>query len=410
MSASVPAAPSVLRHPPFALFWFSRVLSTLAFHMQAVAVGWQVYAITDSAFYLGLVGLAQFLPMILLTLFVGQAADRYDRRVIVSICQAIEATATAALAIGTLGAWLTVERMLGLVAVIGAARAFEGPTMSALMPTLVPRALIPRGSAWLASANQTSQIVGPALGGLLVGVGAAVPYAAASALYLAATMLVAAIAADGVVRRRGPVALESFFSGMVFIRQHRILLGVLSLDLFAVLVGGVTALLPIYARDILGTGPWGLGLLRSAPAFGALAISVALARHPIERRVGPRMFGAVIVFGLATIVFAVSTDLVLSLTALCVLGMADVVSVVIRYSLVQIQTPDEMRGRVSAAFSLFTGTSNQLGEFRAGLTAALLGAVPAVLLGGLATMTIAALWITLFPELRRIRAFDDRGP
>jgi MFS family permease len=193
---------------------------------------------------------------------------------------------------------------------------------------------------------------------------------------------------------------------MLFIREHRVLLGVLSLDLFAVLLGGATALLPIYARDILGTGPWGLGLLRSAPAIGALSMSVALANHPLERRVGRIMFGAVIVFGLATIVFGLSTHLVLSLAALCVLGMADVVSVVIRYSLVQIQTPDAMRGRVSAAFSLFTGTSNQLGEFRAGVFAALFGAVPAVLIGGVGTIIIAAVWMTLFPELRRIRAFD----
>jgi MFS family permease len=399
-------APSVLGHRPFALFWFSRVLSTLAFHMQAVAVGWQVYTLTGSAFHLGLVGLAQFLPMILLTLLVGQAADRYDRRVIASVCQIVECAAAATLALGTWGGWLGVERMLALVSVIGAARAFEGPTMSALMPTLVPRELIPRGSAWLASATQTSQIVGPALGGLLYGLNAIVPYAAASALFLVATTLVGSIPGDRIVRRRERVPLESFFSGMLFIREHRVVLGLLSLDLFAVLLGGVTALLPIYARDILGTGPWGLGLLRSAPAIGALSMSVALARHPLERRVGRTMFGAVTTFGLATLVFGLSTHLALSLAALCVLGMADVVSVVIRYSLVQIQTPDEMRGRVSAAFSLFTGTSNQLGEFRAGVFAALFGVVPAVLVGGVGTIVIAAVWMTLFPELRRIRAFD----
>lgn len=397
---------SILGHRSFALFWFARVLSTLAYHVQAVAVGWQVYALTDSAFYLGLVGLAQFLPMILLTLLVGQAADRYDRRVIVSVCQTVECAVAATLALGTFGGWLGVERMLALVALIGAARAFEGPTMSALMPTLVPRELIPRGSAWLASAHQTSQIVGPALGGLLYGLGATIPYATAGMLFLGATSLVASIPGDRSARLRERAPLESFFTGMLFIREHRVLLGVLSLDLFAVLLGGATALLPIYARDILGTGPWGLGLLRSAPAIGALSMSVALANHPLERRVGRIMFGAVIVFGLATIVFGVSTHLVLSLAALCVLGMADVVSVVIRYSLVQIQTPDAMRGRVSAAFSLFTGTSNQLGEFRAGVFAALFGAVPAVLIGGVGTIIVAAVWMTLFPELRRIRAFD----
>ena len=281
----------------------------------------------------------------------------------------------------------------------------EASMMSALMPTLVPRALIPRGSAWLASANQTSQIVGPALGGLLYGLAATAPYATASVLFLMATTLVASIPGDR-ARRRAPAPFESFFSGMLFIRAHRVVLGVLSLDLFAVLLGGATALLPIYARDILGTGPWGLGLLRSAPAVGALAMSVTMARRPLERRVGRIMFGAVIVFGAAIIVFGLSRSLLLSLGALCVLGMADVVSVVIRYSLVQIRTPDAMRGRVSAAFSLFTGTSNQLGEFRAGVFAALFGAVPAVLIGGVGTIAIAAVWMALFPELRRIRAFD----
>ena len=374
--------------------------------MQGVAVGWQVYALTGSAFYLGLVGLAQFLPMILLTLLVGQAADRYDRRRIAAACQIVECAAAATLAIGTWNGGLGVARMLALVSVIGAARAFEGPTMSALMPTLVPRELIPRGSAWLASANQTSQIVGPALGGVLYGLAATAPYATASVLFLLATMLVGSIPGDP-ARRRGPAPFESFFSGMLFIREHRGVLGVLSLDLFAVLLGGATALLPIYARDILGTGPWGLGLLRSAPAIGALTMSVTLAHHPLEHRVGRTMFGAVIVFGIATIVFGVSTHLALSLGALCVLGMADVMSVVIRYSLVQIRTPDAMRGRVSAAFSLFTGTSNQLGEFRAGVFAALFGAVPAVLIGGVGTIVIATVWMALFPELRRIRAFDS---
>jgi MFS family permease len=396
----------VLRHRPFTLAWCSRVCSTLAFHMQAVAVGWHVYSLTGRAFDLGLVGLAQFLPMILLTLLVGHAADRYDRRTIVSVCQFVEGIAAATLAAGSLGGWLTVERILAIVAVVGAARAFEGPTISALMPSLVPRVLIPEASAWLASANQTAQIVGPALGGLLYAVGPPAAYGTAAALFVLAAVVVGLVPGDRTARSREPVPLESFFSGMVFIRTQRILLGVLSLDLFAVLLGGVTALLPIYARDILGTGPWGLGLLRSAPAIGALAMSVTMARRPLERRVGRIMFGAVIVFGAAILVFGLSRSLLLSLGALCVLGMADVVSVVIRYSLVQMKTPDEMRGRVSAAFSLFTGTSNQLGEFRAGLSAALLGTVPAVLLGGVGTITVALVWMYLFPELRRVRAFD----
>ena len=343
--------------------------------------------------------------MLLLTLLVGQAADRYDRRVIVTICQMVEGAAAVTLTVGSLAGWLSVDRMLAIVAVVGAARAFEGPTTSALMPGLIPRALLPQASAWHASATQTAQIVGPALGGLLYALMPALPYATAAGLWLAASTLVALIRIESAPART-PAALESFFSGLTFIRRHRVLLGVLSLDLFAVLLGGVTALLPIYARDILGTGPSGLGLLRSAPAIGALVMSVALAHHPLERRIGRTLFTVIVVFGLAIVTFGVSTHLALSLAALCVLGMADVVSVVIRYSLVQLSTPDEMRGRVSAAFSLFTGTSNQLGEFRAGVTAALFGVVPAVLIGGIGTIAVAFVWMALFPELRRIRAYD----
>jgi MFS family permease len=394
--------PSVLRHPPFARFWCSRVLSIVAFQIQAVAVGWQVYAISGRALDLGLVGLAQFVPMILLTLLVGHTADRYDRRAISSLCQTAEGLATATLALGTLAGWLDVPRVLAIVAVIGAARAFEGPTMSALMPSLVPRALIPQASAWYASATQTAQIVGPAVGGVLFGLAPSAPYVTAALLFLAAAVLLGR-GGRAAKAPRASNALESFFSGLLFIRRERILLGVLSLDLFAVLVGGVTALLPIYARDILATGPWGLGLLRAAPAAGALAMSVVLARRPVSRRVGRTMFGSVVVFGVAILVFGASRSLPLSLAALAVLGAADVVSVVIRYSLVQLSTPDDMRGRVSAAFSLFTGTSNQLGEFRAGVTAAVLGVVPAVLLGGVGTVAVALVWMVAFPELRRIR-------
>jgi MFS family permease len=374
--------------------------------MQAVAVGWQVYSMTGRPLDLGLVGLAQFLPMIVLTLLVGHAADRYERRTIVSVCQFVEGAASATLVAGSMGGWLDVDRILVIIAVGAAGRAFEGPTISALMPSLVARELIPRASAWLASANQTAQIVGPAVGGLLYAIGPTAAYGTAAVLFVVAALFVAVVPRGAKARERAPVALESFFSGMVFIRRNRILLGVLSLDLFAVLLGGVTALLPVFARDILHTGPWGLGLLRSAPAVGALAISLTLANHPLQRRVGRTMFGAVIVFGVSIIVFGLSRSLFVSLAALCCLGMADVVSVVIRYSLVQMNTPDEMRGRVSAAFSMFTGTSNQLGEFRAGVSASLLGVVPAVLLGGVGTIAVALSWMYMFPELRRTRAFD----
>lgn len=396
----------VLRHRPFTLFWFSRVLSTVAFHVQAVAIGWQVYALTGRAFDLGLIGLAQFLPMILLTLVIGHVADRYDRRVIGSVCQIVGATAAVTLALGSLGGWLSIERILAIVAIAGAARAFEGPAMSALMPRLVPTPLIPQASAWHASATQTAQIVGPALGGLLSVVSPSAAYVTAGTLFVVASIFAALIPGAHAARPRDATFPESFFSGLAFIQRKRVLLGVLSLDLFAVLLGGVTALLPVFARDILGIGAWGLGLLRAAPAIGALSMSVFLAHHPIERRVGRALFTTIAVFGFAIIGFGLSRHLLLSLGALCVLGMADVVSVVIRYTLVQLSTPDEMRGRVSAAFSMFTGTSNQLGEFRAGLSAALFGVVPAVLIGGVGTIAVAALWLVLFPELRRVRAFD----
>jgi MFS family permease len=401
-----PRPAALLRHPPFALYWSSRILSVGASHMLAVAIGWQLYALTGSALDLGLVGLVQFGTQIALTLLVGQAADRYDRRAIIAACRVISGLAAATLAAGTLSGTLTTGRILTLVAVVGAARAFEGPTMSALVASLVARPLVPAAMAWSVSANQAARIVSPALGGALYVAGAQIVHLVVAVLFLIAGVLAALIRHGGRPRPREQFTLESFFSGIVYIRSNRLLLGMMSLDLFAVLFGGATALLPIYARDVLGTGPWGLGLLRSAPAVGALLTSIVLARYPIDRQVGRVMLRAVVVFGAATVVFGVSTNLALSLLALAVLGASDVVSVVIRVSLVQMRTPDEMRGRVSAVHSLFTGTSNQLGEFESGLAAALLGAVPAVLIGGLGTMAVAVLWMYWFPELRRVGTIE----
>ncbi|GAA4331375.1 MFS transporter [Pigmentiphaga soli] len=397
---------SVARHPPFILFWLGRVCSTVSFQMLSVAVGWQIYELTGSALDLGLVGLAQFVPMVALTFVVGHAADRYDRRTISSICMAVEAVAAGMLALGTYEGWLTRDVILAIVAVGGGARAFESPTMAALVQGVVPRKLIPQAAAWSTSATQTAQILGPALGGLLYGLGAMVTYGLACCLFALGALFVSMIRIQQAPPRREPVTLKSMFSGIGFIRSKRVILGTLSLDLFAVLLGGATALLPIFARDILHTGPWGLGVLRTAPALGALAMSVYLAHYPIRQRVGPVLFGALGAFGLATIVFGLSTHLWLSIAALFVLGASDVVSVVIRFTLVQLQTPSEMLGRVSAVNSLFIGTSNQLGEFESGVTAALFGAVPAVLLGGLGTIVVALVWMRLFPELRRLRTLE----
>jgi len=399
--------PALLRHLPFRYLWLSRVLANVGFHMQGVAVGWQLYGLTGSALDLGLVGLAQFLPMVLLTLAAGQVADRCDRRLVATICVGVEAVAAGVLALGAALGWQSKASLLAVVAVVGAVRSFESPAMTALVPEVVSRARIARAMAWVVSANQTAQIVGPALGGLLYAVSPAASYAGAGGLFALSVLCVAAVR-----RRRGPplrepVTVETVFSGIAYIWSRPVLVGTMSLDLFAVLLGGATALLPIYARDILDTGPVGLGLLRSAPAAGALVTSLFLARHPLHRRIGSTLFGAVIVFGAATAVFGLSTHVALSLAALAVVGAADVVSVVLRVSLVQFRTPDAMRGRVSAVHSLFTGTSNQLGAFESGVAAALLGAVPAVLLGGIGTIAVAALWMALFPDLRRLSTFEE---
>jgi MFS family permease len=379
----------------------------VGFQMVGVAVAWQLYELTGSALDLGLVGLVQFVPMIVLTLVVGQVADRCDRRLIVVMCEFVKAAAAVVLALGALGGWQTRATIFGLVALLGAAQAFENPAMSALVPEVVARPLIAPAMAWVISAGQTAQIIGPALGGLLYAFGPGAAYFTAGAMFILAGGLAVGIRIERAVRPREPITVETVFSGVAFILSRRVLLGSMSLDLFAVLFGGATALLPVYARDILGTGPVGLGLLRSAPALGALATSVFLARYPLERRIGPNLFRSVIVFGAATVVFGISTNFILSLIALTALGAADVVSMVIRLSLAQLRTPDAMRGRVSAVHSLFTGTSNQLGAFESGVAAALLGVVPAVLLGGVGTIAVAGLWMLLFPELRRLGRFEE---
>jgi MFS family permease len=400
---------STLQHTPFKKFLCARVFSSIAFQMQAVAVGWQIYALTGSAWYLGLVGLAQFLPMFMLTLVVGHVADRYDRCMVVRVCQTVEGLCAAMLALGSFSGWQCKESILATVFVMGAARAFESPTMQALVPGLVPINFLSRALAWSASANQTATIIGPAIGGLLYAAGPTTVYATVSALFLAASLIIALIHLDHPPPRREQPSIKALFAGIVYIRNHPAILGAISLDLFAVLLGGATALLPIYARDILMTGVWGLGLLRSAPAIGALAMSIYLARNPLRRRVGRIMFCSVAIFGLATIAFALSTSFFLSLVALVILGAADVISVVIRTSLIQIQTPDEMRGRVSAVSFMFVGTSNQLGEFESGATAALFGTVPAALIGGIGTIIVVIAWMRLFPQLMKTDSLEKQA-
>jgi len=374
--------------------------------MLAVAMGWHIYAITHSAFALGLLGLAQFLPMFTLTLVVGHVADRYDRRRIAAVCQSIEAAAALLFVLGTFGGWLGAPVIYALAACVGAARAFESPAVSSLLPGVVPRAQLPQATAWATSAGQTAQIVGPALGGLLYGVGPGFAYIVCTFTFALAAAMVWGIPLQAKPPARAPVTLESVFSGIAFIRQQPVILGALSLDLFAVLFGGATALLPIFARDILHAGPLGLGLLRSASAIGALSGTIWLAHFPLRNRPGAAMFGGVIAFGVATIVFGLSHQFLLSWLALAALGASDVISVVVRSSLVQLRTPDGMLGRVSAVNALFIGSSNQLGEFESGLTAGWWGAQPAVLVGGVATIAVALLWMRLFPALRKVQSLE----
>lgn len=392
----------------FRLFWVARASSNLAFQTVGVAVGWQVYALSGSAFDLGLVGLAQFLPQLCLTLLVGHVADRYDRRRIVSACQAIEGAVACTLFAGSLAGWLDRHAIFALVAVLGAARAFEGPTTAALLPGLIPDGALSRATALSVSATQTATIVGPSLGGVLYAVGGSGTgvYGLATVLFCLASASMACIRTTRAAPSREPATLASVLSGLSFIRSRKAILGAISLDLFSVLLGGATALLPVFARDILDTGPWGLGALRAAPALGALSMSVVLARYPIQSAAGIRMFVAVATFGIATVVFGLSRSVPLSLAALYVLGAADVISVVVRQALVQGRTPDAMRGRVGAVNALFIGTSNQLGEFESGMTAAALGTVPAVVAGGIGTLLVALLWSRLFPELRRVDRLD----
>ncbi len=390
-----------LRQPSFVRFWWARILTGMSFQMLSVAIGWQVYALTGSALALGLVGLAQFVPMVLLTLAVGHVADRYDRRRISAICQTLEGGVALALFAASVGGWINRDLIFILAALLGAGRAFENPTMQALLPQLVARRDLARATTWSASANQTAQIIGPAAGGFLYAAGPGVVYATAALCYLATAILIV-----GVRRPLDPAqepartALRgSIFSGVRYIAANRLVFAVTSLDLFAVFFSGATALLPIFARDVIVTGPWGLGLLRGAPAIGALCVSLILIRRPLRPPVGRTLFIAVGVFGGATILFGLSHWLALSMLALAIAGGADLIGVVIRQSLVQLQTPDAMRGRVTAVNALFVGASNQLGEFESGVTAALMGAVPAVLLGGLATIGIALAWMRLFPAL-----------
>ncbi|OOG59535.1 MFS transporter [Rhodanobacter sp. C03] len=409
-SHTTPAADSLLQHRAFVAFWFARIASSFGFQMLSVAVGWQIYATTGRAFDLGLIGLVQFVPSVLLALPAGHVADQFERRRIVLIGQIIEWIAIVVLAGLTLTGHIHEIGILALVFVIGVAKAFEFPALQSMLPALVPASILPRAMAVNASAGQAAMIMGPALGGLLYVAGPGVVYVVAAALYLIAATLMSRLRYEQAPPRREPATLKTLFAGVHFIRERKDVLGVISLDLFAVLLGGATALLPIFAKDILHTGPWGLGLLRAAPAVGALLMSLWLAQHSLQRRVGSIMFASVAGFGVTTLVFALSSTLWLSLLALFALGAFDMVSMVIRSSLVQLDTPDDMRGRVSAVNAIFINTSNQLGEFESGMLAAWMGAVHATVLGGVGTLLVVGLWMAMFPSLRRRQRLHVETP
>jgi MFS family permease len=405
-SASSTSARNLFGHQPFLFYFWARSFSEFSQQIATVAVGWQVYALTNSAFALGMVGLVQFIPSALLVFAAGHAADRYDRKRVVQLCQIVEGLTAAFLAWGNFAGWLNVTEIFAALAVFGTGTAFESPAQAALLPGVTPEGMFLKGTALSSAGFQIAVISGPALGGLLYAAAPGVPYAVMAVFWLLAGMLSGAIRLDRPVDTKEPPTLADVFAGVGFVRRSPAILGTISLDLFAVLLGGATALMPIYARDILHTGPWGLGVLRAAPALGALLMSAVLAHHAINRRAGMRMFQAVIIFGLATVVFALSHLIWLSLLALVILGAADMVSVVIRVSLVQLGTPDAMRGRVGAVNYLFVNASNQLGQFESGITAALFGAMPAAVLGGLGTIAVAFLWMKLFPTLRNVERLE----
>jgi MFS family permease len=407
-STAQPGTPSkiLFGHKPFLLYFLARSFSEFSCQMGAVAVGWQVYALTSSAFDLGMVGLVQFIPTAILVFAAGHIADRFNRKRVVQICQIVEGLTAAFLAWGSFAGWLSATGIFAAVAVLGTATAFESPASAALLPAVVPDGMLQRGTAISTGGFQAAMICAPALGGLAYAVAPGVPYALMAVFWLLAGMLNGSIRLNQPVAAKEPPTFAALFAGVEFVRRNPAILGTISLDLFAVLLGGATALLPIYARDILHTGPWGLGVLRGAPAVGALLMTVYLARHALNRKVGVRMFQAVIIFGLATVVFAISHWIWLSLLALAVMGAADMISMVIRTSLVQLATPDAMRGRVSAMNFLFINASSQLGEFESGMTAALFGAMPAAALGGVGTIAVALLWMRLFPTLRKVERLE----
>ena len=385
----------------FRRFLYTRLFGTTANQMLMVALAWQMYDLTGRAWDLGMVGLAQFVPALVLAIPAGQLVDRVDRRAVLALSLALQAVAALLLGWGSLQGWIGREAIFAACIVLGIARALQMPSQQAIVPGLVPAHELPRAFASASTLLKIAIVGGPVLGGFVYAFGAAAVYGLCFALLVVAVATIASIPPVAPPREAATGAAASMFGGLAFIWHRPQVLGAISLDLFAVLLGGATALLPIYAKDVLATGPWGLGVLRASPALGAMAMGLLLARRPLQRFVGRRMFVAVAVYGVSIVVFGLSHSFALSVIALAVGGGADMVSVVVRQTLVQIDTPDAMRGRVSAVNAVFIGASNELGEFRAGTMAEWLGPIGATVAGGIGTLAVAAMWMRLFPGLAR---------
>jgi MFS family permease len=404
----VPSARALLKERDYLLFWGTRWTGSFASQIQSVAMGWQMYALAridrsveESAFLVGMIGLAAFVPVFLLTLPAGEAADRYDRKKVLLLCLSGEIASVLVLGLATVNGYASPALLLVIAALFGASRAFFAPANTALGPMLVPRKLLPRAIAWNSLAWQSASIAGPAAAGFLVAHSAQTAYFTTFGLYGLSAVLVASIRGNAKPEAKPGSRWQLVKEGLAYVWRQRIVFGAISLDLFAVLLGGATALLPVFARDVLHVGPEGFGLLRAAPAIGATAVALWLAANPIRAKAGLFMFGGVAVFGLATIVFGISKSLWLSVAALAVLGGADMLSVFVRQTLVQLVTPDHMRGRVASVSSVFIGASNELGEFESGVVARILGPVGAAIFGGVGAVMVTGLWARLFPDLRR---------
>ena len=401
---------AAFRHSAFFRYFLARLLATFATQIISVSVGWQIYDLTRDPLDLGLVGVVQFLPALLLVLVTGATADRFGRRLIMGLMTALEAVCALSLLLLTYHGLVGPGPIFLILALFGVARAFLGPASASLIANLVPKETFANAIAWNSSAWQTATIVGPVAGGLLYGLAPELSYGCATVLMVLSAVLVFAIPKQEQEQRISgeTKSLSTLFAGFRYIWGEKIVLGAISLDLFAVLLSGATALLPIYARDILELGPWGLGLLRAGPGIGAIAVAMWLTGHPIRDHAGIIMFGFVMLFGVFTVVFGVSTVPWLSITALALIGATDMISVYVRETLIQLWTPDEVRGRVNAVNGVFIGASNELGEFRAGTMAALIGTVPAVVFGGIGAIAVAGIWAYVFPELRKVRTLQGR--